>query len=283
MKTATAALLLVLGTVSVHAQDFPFESTPAFEGCGDPSYEKAKADGVTIGISPSPPFSFIDPNTKEAMGIEVEINQAALKWMGVTKIQYEVMPYGQLISALLAKRIDVDYAIHITPERKKVVSFTGPIYWYGPAIIVKKGTTPAFKSFDDLKGKKVGAIAGSAADEYLRKIGAEVVPFQEDAAQWGAVGSGQVEAVVDDDVKVKLFLVANQDAPLMIVPGIPVPNELIFTYGYGYVRSGLRKEDCSLRAAYSQGYAEVRANGTVSAILKKYGLSNDNLFYFPID
>ena len=54
------------------------------------------------------------------MGIEVEINKAALKWMGVTKIQYEVMPYGQLISALLAKRIDVDYAIHITPERKKV-------------------------------------------------------------------------------------------------------------------------------------------------------------------
>jgi polar amino acid transport system substrate-binding protein len=283
MRITTGILLLFLGTVPVHAQDMQFESTPAFDGCGDPSYEKAKSEGVTIGISPSQPFSFIDPATNQALGIEVEIGQAALKWTGVTKLKYEIMPYGQLIAALLAKRIDIDYAVHITPERKKVISFTGPIYWYGPAIIVRKGSTQTFKSFDDLKGKKIGAIAGSAADEYLRKVGAEVVPFQDDAAEWGSISSGQVEAVVDDDVKVKLFLVANKDAPLMIVPNVPVPNELIFTYGYGYVRSGLRKEDCSLRAAYTQGIAEVRANGTVSAILKKYGLSNANLFYFPIE
>jgi polar amino acid transport system substrate-binding protein len=228
MKFAIVALLAVLPSTAVWAQDFQFESTPAFNNCGDPSYEKAKTDGLTIGISPSPPFSFIDPQTQEGMGIEVEIDRAALKWMGITKVQYVIMPYGQLISALLAKRIDVDYAIHITPERKKVVSFTGPVYWYGPAIIVKKGSSSQFKSFDDLKGRQVGAIAGSAADEYLRHLGAHVVPFQDDPAEWGAVGSGQVEAVVDDDVKARLFLKANPDAPIMVLPGIPVPNELIF-------------------------------------------------------
>jgi ABC-type amino acid transport substrate-binding protein len=184
MRKMAAIVVLLAGIGPVYGQDLPFESTPFFENCGDPSYEKAKTEGVTIGISPSPPFAFLDPATNQAMGIEVEMNQAALKWMGVTKIEYSVMPYGQLISALLAKRIDVDYAIHITPDRKKVVSFTGPVYWYGPAIIVKKGSTQTFHSFDELKGRKIGAIAGSAADEYLRKIGAEVVPFKEDAAQW---------------------------------------------------------------------------------------------------
>jgi polar amino acid transport system substrate-binding protein len=282
MRIAAAALILLFGTAPVYAQEKQFESTPAFDGCGDPSYEKAKSEGVTIAISPSQPFSFLDPKTNEALGIEVEIGRAALNWAGVTKLKYEIMPYGQIIPALLAKRVDIDYAVHITPERKKVISFTGPIYWYGPAIIVKKGSNQSFKSFEDLKGKRIGAIAGSAADEYLRKVGAEVVPFQDDAAEWGSISGGQVEAVVDDDVKVKLFLVANPTAPLEIVPNVPVPNELIFTYGYGYVRSGLRKEDCSLRAAYTQGIAEVRANGTVSEVLKKYGLSNDNLFYFPI-
>ena len=61
-----------------------------------------------------------------------------------------------------------------------------------------------------------------------------------------------------------------------------MPDELIFKYGYGYVRVGLRKDDCSLRAAYTQGLSEVRGNGNVSAILKKYGFSNRNLFFFPL-
>ena len=58
MRIAAAALILLFGTAPVYAQEKQFESTPAFDGCGDPSYEKAKSEGVTIAISPSQPFSF---------------------------------------------------------------------------------------------------------------------------------------------------------------------------------------------------------------------------------
>ncbi|HKO23274.1 MAG TPA: transporter substrate-binding domain-containing protein, partial [Chloroflexota bacterium] len=62
-----------------------------------------------------------------------------IKWMGVSKIRYEIAPFGQLIPALLAKRVDaVSSNIHITPDRLKVVSFTGPAWWYGPAIVTQK-------------------------------------------------------------------------------------------------------------------------------------------------
>jgi len=44
----------------------------------------------------------------------------------------------------------------------------------------------------------------------------------------------------------------------------------------------LRKEDCSLRSAFTQGLAEVRGNGQATAILKKSGLTNRNLFFFPL-
>ncbi len=63
---------------------------------------------------------------------------------------------------------------------------------------------------------------------------------------------------------------------------VAIPEELIFKYGYGYARYALRKEDCSLRAAFTQGLAEVRGNGQASAILKKYGLTNRNMFFFPL-
>jgi hypothetical protein len=45
----------------------------------------------------------------------------------------------------------------------------------------------------------------------------------------------------------------------------------------------MRKEDCSLRAGYTQGLAEERANGHVSYILKKYGLSDRNLVLFKLN
>ncbi len=193
------------------------------------------------------------------------------------------MPFGQLIPALLSKRIDVVSAnIHVTPDRLKAVSFTGPAWWYGPAIVVQKGNPGGISSFDTLKGKKVGAIAGSAADEYLRKIGVTVTAFQTDAEEFAAISTGRVDAILEDDVKVLEYLQANKSSPIEFVANLAIPDELIFKYGYGYARYALRKEDCSLRVAFTQGLAEVRGNGQVSAILKKYGLSNRNLFFFPL-
>lgn len=278
---AAVAVAVVAGSAS--AQEFRHEAQPLFDNCGDGSLEKAKSEGITLGISPSPPYSSLDPQTKKAAGLDVEINEGALKWLGVTQIRYEVMPFGQLIPALLSKRIDVVASnIHITPDRLKAVSFTGPAWWYGPAIVVAKGNPEGLASFEGLKGKRVGAIAGSAADEYLRTIGVEVTPFQTDAEEFAAIASGRVPALVEDDVKVLDYLKANPGAPIEIAQNVAVPDELIFKYGYGYARYALRKEDCSLRAGFTQGLAESRGNGMVSAILKRYGLSNRNLFFFPL-
>jgi polar amino acid transport system substrate-binding protein len=282
-------LRLILGLVfmgmagNAGAQDAKFEAVPLFDNCGDPSLQKAKTEGITLGISPSPPYSSLDPQTNKAAGLDVDINEAALHWLGINNIRYEVMPFGQLIPALLSNRIDVVAAnIHVTPDRLKAVSFTGPAWWYGPAIVTAKGNPTSLTSFDALKGKNIGAIAGSAADEYLRSIGVTVTPFQTDAEEFAAISTGRVEAIVEDDVKVLDYLKNNPDSPIEIASGVAVPEEMIYGYGYGYARYAVRKEDCSLRAGMTQGLAEIRGNGVVSALLKKYSLSNRNLFFFPL-
>ena len=282
LKTVLTAIFVVVAS-SAMAQQFQHEATPLFDSCGDPSLTKARTDGITLGISPSPPYSSLDPSTKKAAGLDVELAEAALKWAGITTIKYEVMPFGQLIPALLAKRIDVVASnIHVTPDRLKAVSFTGPAWWYGPAIVTAKGNPAGITSFETLKGKKVGAIAGSAADEYLRKIGVNVTAFQTDAEEFSAITTGRVDAILDDDVKIIEFMKANTSSPIEIVANVTIPEELIFKYGYGYARYAVRKEDCSLRAAFTQGLAEVRGNGQASSILKTYGLTNRNLFFFPL-
>jgi polar amino acid transport system substrate-binding protein len=264
------------------AEERTFEAVPLFENCGDGSYDRAVKDGITIGIAPNPVYSNIDPQTKEAQGLDVEIHKAVLGWLKVTKINYEVMPFSDLIPALLSKRIDVvGTNIHYTPARVKVVSFTGPAWWYGPAIIVRTGNPTGVNSFEGLAGKNVGAMVGTAADEYLQHVGATVAPFRNNPENFVALAEGRVPIVMDDDVKYLAYKKANPDAPIEMVPNVRVPNELIFKYGYGYARYAVRKEDCSLRAAYTQGLVEVRGNETMPDILKKYGLSNRNLFYFP--
>jgi polar amino acid transport system substrate-binding protein len=265
------------------AQEFRHEAVPLFDNCGDPSLAKAQSEGVTLGISPSPPYSSLEPGSDKAQGLDIEINEAALKWAGINRVRYEVMPFGQLIPALLSKRIDVVAAnIHVTPDRLKAVSFTGPAWWYGPAIVVQKGNPSSIKSFDDLKGRNIGAIAGSAADEYLRKEGVQVTAFQTDAEEFSAISSGRVEAIVEDDVKVAEYIKANASAPIEMVADVKIPEDIIFGYGYGYARYAVRKEDCSLRAAFTQGLAEIRGNGQVPAILRKYGLGPRNMFFFPL-
>ena len=286
MKTIRFLILValpILLAMQVGAQEFKHEAQPLFQNCADGSYERALKDGITLGFSPSPPYTFLDSKTKKPMGIDWEINVAALEWMGVTDIRYEIMPWNSLIPSILSKRIDVITAnIHITPDRIKVISFTGPAWWYGPAIITKKGNPFGIKSYDDLKGRKVGAISGSAADEYLRHIGADVAPFQTDLEEFTSIQQGRVDVILEDDVKFAEYLKSNPDVNLEVIPGIDIPDELIYNYGYGYARYAVRIEDCSLRAAFTQALAEVRGNGKVSSILKKWGLSNRNLFWFPV-
>jgi polar amino acid transport system substrate-binding protein len=280
-RSAIAAILMLLAAPAFGQQ---IEGKADFKNCSDGSLDRAIKDGVTLGISPSPPYSNLDPNTKKADGLDVEINDSALHWLGVTNIKYEVAPFGQLIPMLLSKRIDVVASnIHQTPDRLKVVTFTGPAWWYGPALATAKGNPKGIKSFDDLKGKQVGAIAGSAADEYLRSIGIEVTPFQEDAAEFSGLDAGKVDVILEDDVKVLDYMKANPTAPIEIVSGVAVPSELIFKYGYGYARYALRPADCQLRMAYGVALHELWGAGVVSEILKKYGLSNRNLTYFPLN
>ena len=191
---AAVLSILPLGCPA-HADEPTFfsESKPMFDNCGDGSLSKAQKDGISLGFSQNPPEAFLDEKTKEAGGIDWDINKAALAWMGVDKIKLEWMPWESQVPALLSKRTDVIAGnIHHTPARDKVISFSGPAYWYGPVIIVAKGNPLGIKSYDDLKGKKVGSISGSAADSYLGQIGVKSTPFKTEIDELQSLNQGRL-------------------------------------------------------------------------------------------
>ena len=172
--------------------------------------------------------------------------------------------------------------IHVTPERLKVISFSGPAWWYGPVLIVGKGNPLNVTAYAQLKGKRVGAITGSAADLYLRRIGVEPTEFKQEVDELQSLNQGRLDAVLEDDVVYKQFDKENPNNNLDPLWNIAVPTDMIQGGGYGMARFGIRKEDCSLRAAYTGALAELRAAGVVSAILRKYGLTDRNLVMFQL-
>src|SRR5262249_22704446 len=53
------------------------EYTPDVANCGDPSYDNAVKNGITLGSNDNPPEFYQDAN-KEPAGIDWEINKAVL-------------------------------------------------------------------------------------------------------------------------------------------------------------------------------------------------------------
>jgi len=275
---------LVALSAPARAQTYFHESQPMFDNCGDPSLSKAQKDGITLGFSVNPPEAWLDEQTKQANGIDWDINKAALDWMGVKTIKLEWMPWESQVPALLSKRTDVIAGnIHHTAERDKVISFSGPAYWYGPVIVVAKGNPLGVKSYDDLKGKQVGDISGSAADFYLRKIGVTPTSFKTEIDEMQSLNQGRLQAVLEDDLVYLEFNKTNPSNNLEPLWSIAAPADIINGGGYGMARFAVRKEDCSLRVAYTTALSEMRANGMVSAILKKSGLGDRNLSMYKLE
>ncbi|MFP3637127.1 transporter substrate-binding domain-containing protein, partial [Bacillus sp. SIMBA_033] len=74
-------------------------------------------------------------------------------------------------------RVDIVIATYtITDARKQKVSFAGPYYQAGQALLVNKDDNSITKP-EDVKGKKVCSVTGSTpAKTIVDKYGADLVP-----------------------------------------------------------------------------------------------------------
>ena len=276
-------LAAAFGASAARAEDakFFYEIQPMFDNCGDDSLARARKDGITLGVSQIPPEEIIDEKTKAISGLDWDVINGVIAWLGIKTLKTEILPWEAQVPSLLSKRTDI-MPIHVNPERTKVLSFTGPAYWYGPVIVTTKGNPLGIKSYDDLKNRKVGSISGSAADFYLRRIGVTTTPFKGQLEELQSLNQGRLDAVLEDDITYLEFVKNNPTNQLEPLWAIGVPDSLVNGGGYGMTRYGMRKEDCSLRVAFTGALAEMRANGAISEILRKYGLNDRNLSMYKM-
>jgi len=121
------------------------------------------------------------------------------------RVRWVFRPWGEMIDALDAGDGDAIWCGQgITDARRQRVDFTRPYAVFDESVLVRAGA--GIRSAADLRGRRVGAIAGSTNMALAETFeGAERVPFSgasDDVfgEMIAALRAGEVDAIVDDDV-----------------------------------------------------------------------------------
>ncbi|MEU8183600.1 basic amino acid ABC transporter substrate-binding protein [Micromonospora sp. NPDC049044] len=242
-------------------------------GCAKKDDSEVQASGVKLVEAgkltvcthlPYPPFQSKDASGT-VTGFDVEIMDLVAKDLGVQQTiidtPFEGIKSGQDLNT--GKCDAAAAGMTITAERQKVMNFSDPYFDATQALLVKTGK--AYKSLDDLRGRKVGVQAATTGRDYAKKFEAEkglkLVEFEDLAAEQQAVANGQVEAAINDLPVWSEYLKKNPG-------GFQVAAE--FDTGEQYGFSVKKDANPELLKKINEALAKAKQDGTYDTIYEKW-------------
>lgn len=240
---------------------------------GKDTLAAAKEKGVlTVASSNDAPFAFIDSKTNEFTGIDAEIITEAAKRIGINKVEMKQIPFENLLVELNNNTVDmVTDGMYVKDERKKKALFTNIWYKEGEAIVVPKDSKITSK--EDLKNAVVGGQKGTAFLETAQKwkndgLVKDVTVFGSQSELMLAANTGKIDACITDGMVAGYTL--SQDSSLNLKILSPYKAE-----STGMIAAAVRKNDTALADAINEQIDNMKNDGTILKLLKKYGMNED--------
>jgi polar amino acid transport system substrate-binding protein len=212
-------------------------------------------------ISGGAPLAFVDPKDPERLlGFEADIAEAIAKKIGV-RSQVVQTDWDSLVPGLERGNYDIAMnGLEIIPERQKRVLLSRPYYAYTLQLVVRKDEE-RIKSIADLRGKKVGTMAGTSADTLLRNIGDVEIRSYSQSWPFDDVALGRLDAAFMDTPITAYY--AKPDVRLKYAG----PPE-----GEGFYGIAIRKSDLELKALVDSAIEELLRTGELKKIYDTWGL-----------
>ncbi len=227
----------------------------------DTSLADVKEAGVLkIGLEGDwQPFSFHDENDN-LVGYDVEVAKAVADKLGV-EAQITEGPWDGLLTGLGTGVYDVVVnGVDVTEERKATFDFSDP-YAYDHIDLVVLGTNTEIKTFEDLDGSTTANSVGSTYADMGEDFGAEVSNVDTLAETMELVLNGTVQATINADTSVQDYLNTTGETRLQVV----AQADEITAYAIP-----VKKGATTLQEAINEALAELRKDGTLSALSVKY-------------
>ncbi|MGB9630976.1 MAG: transporter substrate-binding domain-containing protein [Candidatus Methanodesulfokora sp.] len=244
----------------------------------DQSYESIRNKGyIVVATSPDwPPFEFIDPNTNEIVGYEVDLINAVAQKLGV-KVQWKQMDFDAIISAVKNNEVDLGVSgFSVTPERMKVVLYTIPHTVTQVQLITTKSKA------EQLGITKLSSLSDTA--KYNMVVGTESGTTEEaellDLVNKGIIKPGQVKSYKDfgmalEDLKRGLLDAVYSETPITTwwISTEKTPLTVIYTRSYWPVAFIANKASSALVEKINAALAELFAEGKIDQIKKKWNIT----------
>jgi polar amino acid transport system substrate-binding protein len=245
--------------------------------------EKGRSSGLTAGIANEQPYAYIGTDGK-VTGANIEVLQAILTPLGISKIDTPITDFGSLVPGLAAGRFDlIGAGLFINSARCKVIGYSNPVTRSGGAFIVKAGNPLKLHSLKDVatNGKaRLATQPGSNQVQEAKDSGiatANVVLFDKDTEAVAALEAGRVNVVYFPDAEI-ISLVKKTNSPTIerALPFEQIP-DAEGKPSWNYHAYGLPKNDPAFIAAFNEQLAKLRASGELLKILQKYGYTENEL------
>ncbi len=234
---------------------------PALKAADLLSDLKAGKSPLRVGTDATfPPFEQTSPSG-EKTGFDIDLVTAIARHAGIPKLDFQQVPFGQLIPGLQADHIDLAAsAIYITPERAKVIDFSMPYFSGGLSVMMKPNDNSINKP-QDLDGKTIAVQVGTKSVDYLRQTfpRATLHIVQTNDQMFQSLQSGQADVVVTGNPAARYYIKTHGGAKLAAF--------LLTGEQYGLA---VRKSDSALLAAVNAAIEAFKSDGTLKSLEAKW-------------
>ncbi len=228
-------------------------------GCGSAEKGLTVKDGVLTMATNAyfPPYEYYEGS--DIVGIDAEIAEAIATKLGL-KLEIQDMEFDSIITAVQTGKADMGLAgMTVTDERLQMINFSNTYATGVQVVIVPEDSDIA--SIDDLAGKKIGVQLATTGDIYAcDDFGVEnVEEYNKGNDAVLALTQGKIDAVIIDNEPAKNYVAANE--------GLKILETEYVTEDYA---ACINKNNTELLDQVNKALEELKADGTIDAILAKY-------------
>lgn len=212
------------------------------------------------------PFVEADPaDPSKLRGFDVEIAALVAKKLGRTPAFVQVA-FQSLDQSAARGDFDLGLSgVEDTPSRRAALAVTVPYYEFREVLTVRAADFGRFHGLADLRGRRVGTLAGTIAWDALvaaeKRDGVIPVSYDDDVHPYEDLAKGRLDAVLLDHV-----LAARS---VRRVAGLAIQPAAIATGRYVAI---LAKENAALRDRIDAILLDAMRDGTLKEIFERWGV-----------
>ncbi|MGE3988686.1 MAG: transporter substrate-binding domain-containing protein [Pseudorhodoplanes sp.] len=215
-----------------------------------------------------PPFNYADKEG-HPVGFNVDLARLICEELKVT-CTIQMRRFDTLVPALNENRGEAVIAsIAVNAETRKVMDFTDP-YYRVPArfVALKAVATPVLKP-EQLEGKKIAVVGGSAHEAYLKTLFTEAqpVPYLTADATREAVRRGEADYAFGDGVALSFWINGTDSEGCCAFAGGPFFESQYFGEGVGIA---VKKGNDTVRQALNYALFRLWEKGRFTDLWLRY-------------